>query len=415
MATKEQICVRVLFVLSTWPSKEHPYLVYLYHALMRHFPMAEFFLFRKAVNREFADRLIGDASVSALLARSHYRFKMSRNPLDYVRVISRILCNAKGALNTFRNCRRAGYSTKNTLKQLLYFNQLLGRNYDLVYVNALQSARHIGLRCFFPTTRIVASSRGQDFDWTPIAFDQILQDLDHLHVLGHYLRSKAIARGFSDKRITMIPPAILPREVIRMSGSNNARPDGFTILSASRLLWTKGYIYSLRAFALFRALCPEAKDSRYIIIGDGPDLELIRMESLRLQIAPFVVLTGWLEQNDINSRLLGSDVYLFLSIEEGFNNSVMQAQSLGIPCVVSDAGGLPENVVDGQTGFVIPRYDPLAAAEKIAVLFRNSAMRATMAQSAADRMSSQFSLEQQVGKYVEMLELVVGSKESILA
>ncbi|MNT10621.1 N,N'-diacetylbacillosaminyl-diphospho-undecaprenol alpha-1,3-N-acetylgalactosaminyltransferase [compost metagenome] len=60
-----------------------------------------------------------------------------------------------------------------------------------------------------------------------------------------------------------------------------------------------------------------------------------------------------------------SDLYLQCSIQEGFCNAVLEAQAMGKLCIVSDAEGLAENVVDGLTGFVVPKRNPVSLYEKI--------------------------------------------------
>src|SRR5690606_286086 len=134
-----------------------------------------------------------------------------------------------------------GYKPHQALGQLFYVNQLLGRKYDLVYINALQTARHFAIRSVFKGTTVLASSRGQDFDWQPERYDRVLLNLDHLHVLGRHLMLRAVSRGFSADKITMIPPAALPLKSGEVT--DRAESNEITILSVSRLLWTKGYIY----------------------------------------------------------------------------------------------------------------------------------------------------------------------------
>ncbi|MBK7870836.1 MAG: glycosyltransferase family 4 protein [Saprospiraceae bacterium] len=50
-----------------------------------------------------------------------------------------------------------------------------------------------------------------------------------------------------------------------------------------------------------------------------------------------------------------ADIYLQYSIQEGFCNAVLEAQAMGLLCIVSDAEGLPENILHGQTGWVVPK------------------------------------------------------------
>ena len=59
--------------------------------------------------------------------------------------------------------------------------------------------------------------------------------------------------------------------------------------------------------------------------------------------------------DDIVKFYKKADIYIQYSIEEGFCNAVLEAQSMGVLTIVSDASGLIENVVDGKTGWVVPK------------------------------------------------------------
>lgn len=183
------------------------------------------------------------------------------------------------------------------------------------------------------------------------------------------------------------------------------------VMSSARLVWTKGFIYAIRAFALLKGSVPEAADWKYIILGDGPDKEFIKAEISRLGLEHDVLLGGWVDQNTVNQWLRRASIYVLLSIEEGFNNSVMQAQSFGLPCVVADAGGLPENVINGETGFVVRRYDSDDCMKALRTLIVDESLRKQFGSRARSRMESDFELSIQVEKYVEMFESVARGHE----
>jgi colanic acid/amylovoran biosynthesis glycosyltransferase len=80
-----------------------------------------------------------------------------------------------------------------------------------------------------------------------------------------------------------------------------------------------------------------------------------------------------------------------------------------LPVVCSDADGLPENVSDGITGFVVPRRDPEALAERLATLARDPALRAQFGRAGRDRVSIYFNLEQQLDAFSAFYEAVGSS------
>jgi len=398
---------KILVVISHWPSKAHPYLTWLYYRLKEVYPRLQFFIFSSS-DKEFGEQLIGKEAVKSCLKNALYRRHFTLNPFPHLISCYKILTNIKQSYKIFLYCRAKGSSILQCYGQLYYFSSLLGKKFDLIYINALQTAKHFRSRNIFGNTPIIASSRGQDFDFEPEGFDNVLTQIDHLHVLGEYLKHKAVSRSFPPDQITIIPPAALP---VTIRAGNLVKSDKIiTITSASRLAWTKGYIYSLRAVSMVIHQLPDFHIN-YHIIGDGPEKEFLQVEAVRLGIQSNVIFHGWQSQDEVNKLVFSADIYLLLSIEEGFNNSVLQAQNLGIPCVVSNTGGLPENVEDGVTGLVIPRYDADAAAKALQKLIQEPALRKQMGEAASLRVNQHFSLEKQVRQYADMFENVIRNHE----
>jgi colanic acid/amylovoran biosynthesis glycosyltransferase len=359
-------------------------------------------LFRKSSDVEFADRLIGVELRRLVLDSALYRFDANNSLANLFWAFFTLLRHPLATFRIFGRCRSNGYSIKKSLGQLLSNYQLIGKRFSVVYINALQAARHFCLPALFADSTIIVSSRGQDFDWDPQGYDHVLREVDHLHVLGDYLREKAVARGFPEGKITKIPPAVSLFQNVVTEKANEVSP-AFTVATAARLLWLKGYEYSIRAIAVLRQRLGKQIRLRYIVIGDGPEMEFLKVECQRLALQDCVTFTGWLSEQEVVQHLIASDVYLLLSISEAFNNSVILAQSLGLPCVVSNAGGLPENVLAGRSGFVVPRYDVHAAASALESLARSPELRRQMGEWARDRALSEFQIERQIDRYESML------------
>ena len=93
-------------------------------------------------------------------------------------------------------------------------------------------------------------------------------------------------------------------------------------------------------------------------MGEGNYKEAIIYAIHQLKLADNVKLKGQLSHNKVKQEMEWSDIYIQPSIEEGFCNAVLEAQAMGLLCIVSDAEGLSENVIDGITGWVIPKRSP---------------------------------------------------------
>jgi glycosyltransferase involved in cell wall biosynthesis len=93
-----------------------------------------------------------------------------------------------------------------------------------------------------------------------------------------------------------------------------------------------------------------------------------------------VTVTGWLSAAEVRSWLARATVYVQTSRWEGLPLSVIQAQAVGLPCVVTDVVGNRDAVIDGETGFVAADVDELAA--HVELLLREPVLRRAVSQPA---------------------------------
>ena len=89
-------------------------------------------------------------------------------------------------------------------------------------------------------------------------------------------------------------------------------------------------------------------------------------------------------------------------MQEGFCNAVLEAQAAGLLCIVSDAEGLPENVLNGATGWVIPKRQPAAIANAIlGAISITQNEKEKLVFYARERVKTEFSLEKQTSEFVQ--------------
>lgn len=254
------------------------------------------------------------------------------------------------------------------------------------------------------------SFRGYDLNYVglddPDYYAQLWSAVDGIHTLGDDLWRRAIRRGCPPATChAIIPPAI--DTVFFAPGENGHRSGPVTlerplrILSVGRLEWKKGYEYALKAAQL---LAERGIPFEYRIIGDGDYLEPLAY--LRHELSRYVAgledriqLLGGQPQVVVLEALNWADAYLQPSVSEGFCNAVMEAQAMRLPVVCSDADGLPENVADGLTGFVIPRRDAAALADKLALLAGDVDLRLTMGAAGRRRVEERFQLREQIAAF----------------
>ena len=124
--------------------------------------------------------------------------------------------------------------------------------------------------------------------------------------------------------------------------------------------WIKGLEYTIEAMGKLEPI-----NFRYTIVGNGNEYERLVLIINELNLKNKVRLVGYIPNDDLIPFYKKADLYIQYSIEEGFCNAVLEAQSMGVLTIVSNASGLMENIIDGKTGWVVPKREPILLAKKI--------------------------------------------------
>ena len=116
----------------------------------------------------------------------------------------------------------------------------------------------------------------------------------------------------------------------------------------------------------------------------------------QLNLKDKVKLVGYVAHKDLVPFYEKADLYIQYSLDEGFCNAVLEAQSMGVLTVVSDALGLSENVVDGETGWIVPKREPSLLARKIEDIISMEDKKLNIIRlNAIERVQNKFNLNRQ--------------------
>jgi glycosyltransferase involved in cell wall biosynthesis len=143
-----------------------------------------------------------------------------------------------------------------------------------------------------------------------------------------------------------------------------ARP--FTIVVVAHFRNAKDYPTLIHALALLKAT---GRQFEALIVGDGELRDEVESLVARSGLTDVVHLLGI--RSDVPAILGRSDVFVLTSIWEGMPGAIMEAMAVGLPVVATSVGGIPELVVDGVTGFLVPPQRPDLVAERIERLIDN--------------------------------------------
>ena len=96
-----------------------------------------------------------------------------------------------------------------------------------------------------------------------------------------------------------------------------------------------------------------------------------------------------------------ADIYLHATKADSFSNTVLEARACGTPVIATSVGGIPEQIIDGVTGFLVAPGGSMEMSDKIAYLLNSPEARLRMGQAAAEDVKARFSLDQQASAYLD--------------
>lgn len=214
-------------------------------------------------------------------------------------------------------------------------------------------------------------------------------------------------------RIECIPTAALDIDAGTHLDPDDARatfgipPGRPVIVTASRLAREKSVDLVLEAFALVRG----THRSVLMVIGGGPEEDALRIRARELGDAGDVVFTGLLPHARALDCMAAADLFLYASQTETQGLVVVEAMALGLPVVAVDAGGIPDAVRNGETGF-LAAPDPGALASRVRLLLDDPA-RARAMGAAGRAASASYTLPVVRAQLVALYEsLLVSSRRS---
>lgn len=192
------------------------------------------------------------------------------------------------------------------------------------------------------------------------------------------------------KKITVIHCGVNTEEY---KPSARIKKTDFKLIQIGSLHWKKGQIFLLKAI---KALISETDDFQVQIIGEGPERKKLEKIIRELEIGKWVTLLGPKTQDEIKSLLPTADCYLQTSISEGIPVALMEALACELPVISTNITGIPELVIDGKTGILIPPKDEQKIVEAIKFIKINSTLARTFGREGRKHVESNFNLQKNI-------------------
>ena len=300
-----------------------------------------------------------------------------------------------------------------------YVRLLTGRHPALIHahfgvegVYALPVARRLGIPLvttfhgFDATLSTAALLRSPAWANYPLFRSQLARQGDLFLCASSFIRERVLAMGFPAERtkihyIGVDCAAIQPRDPVEETR---------TILHVARLVEVKGTRHLIGAFA---RLAERFADVELLIVGDGPLKDALQTLAQSLGVGARVRFLGPRPYPDVLGLMRKAATLVLPSVRagdgrvEGLGMVLLEAAATGVPTIGSRIGGIPEGVVDGETGFLVAERDEEALAVRMAALLDDRDMRLAMGAKARALVEDRFDLRRQTALLEDFYDRLV--------
>jgi phosphatidyl-myo-inositol dimannoside synthase len=230
--------------------------------------------------------------------------------------------------------------------------------------------------------------------------------------ISNYTRERLITFGVDAEQAVTIYPGTAEARAVSNGALAQLRErlclgDGPVILSVGRFIRRKGHATLVRAMPRILERHPTAT---LVLVGRGSELAPVTRDAQRLGVRDHVRFPGPVSDEDLATLYTLCDVFALPTGEgdgghvEGFGLVFTEAQAYGKPVVAGDSGGVPEAVLDGKTGLLVPPNRPEAAARVVLQLLDDKELAARLGAAGKHRVETELSWSRFAEQLLEIIE-----------
>lgn len=325
-------------------------------------------------------------------------------PLVYLRsIVNSELKEEFEFATCFQNASPGGLSIKLLLRMI---KQIKSQSPDIVHVHGLQSegfygvfaAKIAGCKCIVTTVHGFAFD-GQKTHWIKrwiyrhLVEPFTLRLSDKVYCVCRFASERNIIKanthnnncGYIHNAVADMVPKRTRDQVRTQLG---IEPDEFVFVIAGRMCREKGIDILEKAVKCLNSFSKHK--FKLLLVGDGEYLnEFCTNMAIEMQNGQ-VIVAG--RSDCVADFLAASDVFVLPSYHENLPIALLEAGKMGLPCIASNVGGIPEIIEDGRTGFLISDAQPYSYAQRMELLMSDDALRLAMGRSFCRDINSRFSM-----------------------
>lgn len=279
-----------------------------------------------------------------------------------------------------------------SLRKLFFLSSFPSDEFDIIHChyghNGILGLELKRIGALAAQTRLVTSFHGYDehllsSEAHRARYRKLFAECDLFTACTHFTKQKIVSLGAESSKVEVLPLGLrmdrfTPAE--RKSGSRGP----VNLVTVARLVEKKGIRYTIDAVACLK----DRFDIQYRIAGDGPLREELREQVSRLGLENIVALLGAIDQDAILALYRESDIFVLTSVTasdgemEGQGLVIQEAQACGLPVISTFHNGIPEGLVDGETGILVPEKDVPAIVRALETLIQDADKRLAFGRAA---------------------------------
>jgi colanic acid/amylovoran biosynthesis glycosyltransferase len=226
---------------------------------------------------------------------------------------------------------------------------------------------------------------------------QLFQKCDRVHCVSEEMLHGLYEYGLEPEKAFINYPSIDFNTFKRELPLDYSEKETWEFTTTGRLHFQKGYLYSLQAL---KELKEKKYKFKYNILGEGPDLPLLKYLVHEWNLNEEVIFHGKVDSGFVKQILKGTDIFILPSLYEGVANAALEAMAMEIPLVTTRAGGMSEVVTNKENGIIVNRFNSSELAIGIEELLLSEHLRRKVGVNGRESIIKMFDLQTQIDKFV---------------
>ncbi|MDC7221307.1 MAG: glycosyltransferase [Spirochaetales bacterium] len=306
-----------------------------------------------------------------------------------------------------------------SLKNLFILDKLVGQEIPLLHAhfgpNGLVGSflKDVGI-----VDKLIVTYHGSDINSYPRryghdVYHHLYKKADLITANTSFTKGKITNNGADPDNIAILPVGLNTTDYPLREDPPTEGLNGLRILTVGRLVEKKGYPWAIEAVGLLQAEFPGLT---YHIVGDGPMKEQLKALVSEKGLESVISFCGSLNADEVRQEFSQAHVFVLASAisadgdMEGQGLVLQEAQSMGVPVVSTLHNGIPDGVLDEESGFLVPEKNSQALADKISLLLKDRDLRVSMGKAGNSFVRENYDMSVLTDKLEKLYSSVTGEQ-----